>query len=334
MLDNHDGELEPTLAVRQQVIRRIRQWKADVVIAPRPNDYHPDHRYTGVLVQDAAYMVIVPNVCPDTPPLRKNPVFLYSHDHFQRPNPFRPDVVVAIDSVIDKKIDALDAHVSQVYEWLPWVDGVARQRAEGPRGAARLAAPAAERPADRRRRARPRCASGTGPRADAREERRGLRGLRVRPPAERGRPAAALPVLRLTHRPGGPGGAAVERPPEAVSGRGPILNLASLLAAALSRRERGTPAERERLDARTLRRLARPLAVVYTDTADFTRRVARHGILHFLMVFARAVRTLRPLVARHRGRLVKVEADSLLLAFPDAETACRAALAMAPPSRA
>jgi LmbE family N-acetylglucosaminyl deacetylase len=124
VLDNHDGELEPTLAVRQQVIRRIRQWQADVVIAPRPNDYHPDHRYTGVVVQDSAYMVVVPNVTPDTPPLRKNPVFLYSYDHFQRPNPFRPDVAVSIDATIDKKIAALDAHVSQVYEWLPWVDGI------------------------------------------------------------------------------------------------------------------------------------------------------------------------------------------------------------------
>jgi LmbE family N-acetylglucosaminyl deacetylase len=123
VLDNHDGELEPTLAVRQQVIRRIRRWNADVVIAPRPNDYHPDHRYTGVLVQDSAYMVVVPNVTPDTPPLRKNPVFLYTQDRFLRPNPFRPDVAVAIDSVIDKKIAALDAHTSQVYEWLPWVDG-------------------------------------------------------------------------------------------------------------------------------------------------------------------------------------------------------------------
>jgi LmbE family N-acetylglucosaminyl deacetylase len=124
VLDNHDGELEPTLAVRQQVIRRIRQWQADVVIAPRPNDYHPDHRYTGVVVQDSAYMVVVPNVAPDTEPLRKNPVFLYSHDHFQRPNPFRPDVVVAIDSVLERKLHALDAHVSQFYEWLPWVDGI------------------------------------------------------------------------------------------------------------------------------------------------------------------------------------------------------------------
>jgi LmbE family N-acetylglucosaminyl deacetylase len=123
VLDNHDGELEPTLAVRQQVIRRIRQWNADVVIAPRPNDYHPDHRYTGVVVQDSAYMVMVPNVCPDTPPLRRNPVFLYSQDGFQRPNPFRPDVVVAIDSVIEQKVRAFDAHVSQVYEWLPWVEG-------------------------------------------------------------------------------------------------------------------------------------------------------------------------------------------------------------------
>jgi len=122
VLNNHDGELLPSLEVRKQIIRAIRLWKADIVIAPRPNDYHPDHRYTGVLVQDAAYMVVVPNVVPDVPALRKNPIFLYYEDGFQKPAPFRPDVVVAIDDVWDKKIDALDAHVSQVYEWLPWVD--------------------------------------------------------------------------------------------------------------------------------------------------------------------------------------------------------------------
>jgi LmbE family N-acetylglucosaminyl deacetylase len=137
VLDNHDGELEPTLAVRHQVIRRIRQWNADLVIAPRPNDYHPDHRYTGVVVQDSAYVVMVPNVCPDTPPLRRNPVFLYSQDGFQRPNPFRPDVAVAIDSVIEQKVRAFDAHVSQVYEWLPWVEGTLDSVPKEP--AARLA---------------------------------------------------------------------------------------------------------------------------------------------------------------------------------------------------
>jgi LmbE family N-acetylglucosaminyl deacetylase len=123
VLDNHDGELVPSLDVRHQIIRKIREWNADLVLAPRPNDYHPDHRYTGILVQDAAYMVVVPNVTPDTPALRKNPVFMYFEDGFQKPSPFRPDVAVDITDGYEKKVDALDAHVSQFYEWLPWVDG-------------------------------------------------------------------------------------------------------------------------------------------------------------------------------------------------------------------
>jgi LmbE family N-acetylglucosaminyl deacetylase len=132
VLDNHDGELLPTLEVRRQIIRKIREWQADIVLAPRPNDYHPDHRNTGILVQDAAYTVTVPNLVTDTPALRKNPVFLYFADRFTRPQPFRPDVVVAIDDVIDKKIDMLDAHVSQMYEWLPWHDGKLAEVPQGP----------------------------------------------------------------------------------------------------------------------------------------------------------------------------------------------------------
>jgi LmbE family N-acetylglucosaminyl deacetylase len=132
VLDNHDGELLPTLEVRKQIIRRIREWNADIVMGPRPWDYHPDHRYTGVLVQDAAYMVMVPNICPDTPALRKNPVFFYFEDHFQRPNPFRPDVAVSIDDVVDQKLAALDAHVSQMYEWLPWISGTLNQVPKDP----------------------------------------------------------------------------------------------------------------------------------------------------------------------------------------------------------
>jgi len=127
VLDNHDGELIPSLNVRLQIIRKIREWNADVVIAPRTNDYHPDHRYTGVLVQDAAYMVGVPNIAADTPPLKKNPVFLYFQDYFQRPNPFRPDVAVDITSVYEKKVYALAAHESQYFEWLPWIGGYANE---------------------------------------------------------------------------------------------------------------------------------------------------------------------------------------------------------------
>ena len=132
VLDNRDGKLLPTLEVREQVIREIRKWKADIVIAPRPNDYHPDHRYTGVLVQDASYMVIVPDLVTDTPPLKRNPVFLYYSDRFKRPQAFRADIVVSIDDAFEKKINMLDAHVSQFYEWLPWTEGQFEQVPKDP----------------------------------------------------------------------------------------------------------------------------------------------------------------------------------------------------------
>ena len=123
VLDHHDGELMPTLDIRLEIIKLIRQWNADVVIGPRPNDYHPDHRNTGILIQDAAYMVIVPNVAPDTPPLKKNPVFLYTEDGFQKPTPFQPDIAVDITDVFDQKIYSMAAHESQFFEWLPWTSG-------------------------------------------------------------------------------------------------------------------------------------------------------------------------------------------------------------------
>ena len=113
--DIHDGELEVNLENRKRMIREIRRWDADVVIAHRPNDYHPDHRYTGILMQDSAFMVGVPNVCPDVPALKKMPVFFYSYDNFKNP-PFQVDVAVALDDVIEKKLDALMVMETQFVE--------------------------------------------------------------------------------------------------------------------------------------------------------------------------------------------------------------------------
>jgi LmbE family N-acetylglucosaminyl deacetylase len=126
-LDNHDGQLMPTYENRLQVIRLIREQKADIVIYPRPYDYHPDHRYTGILVNDAAYMVTVPTILPEVPFLAKNPVFLYMSDGFTHPEAFKPDVVVDIDDVIEKKMDMYHQHTSQMYEWLPFNRGILEQ---------------------------------------------------------------------------------------------------------------------------------------------------------------------------------------------------------------
>lgn len=116
VLDLHDGELEPTLENRRTITRLIRDWKADIVLGHRPNDYHPDHRAVGQLVQDASYMVTVPFFCPDTPHLTRNPVFLSYQDNFSKPTPMQGDIVVAIDDVIEKKLAAVEALPSQFYE--------------------------------------------------------------------------------------------------------------------------------------------------------------------------------------------------------------------------
>jgi LmbE family N-acetylglucosaminyl deacetylase len=122
-----DGLLMPSLEARLDVIRLIRRTRADLVLTHRPADYHPDHRYTSQLVQDAAYMVTVPRIAPDAPPLSTNPIFGYLSDRFQKPVPLEPQVIVGIDDQIDRITDALDAHGSQFYEWLPFNMGILGQ---------------------------------------------------------------------------------------------------------------------------------------------------------------------------------------------------------------
>jgi len=123
VLDHPDGEFTPTLDARHEIVRQIRRWEAEVVLTHRPWDYHPDHRYISQVVQDSAYLVMVPHICPDTKALARNPVFLYLQDEFHLPVPFQPQIVVDIDEAWDRKLDALSAHASQFYEWLPWVEG-------------------------------------------------------------------------------------------------------------------------------------------------------------------------------------------------------------------
>ena len=117
--DHPDGRLMPDLDRRGDVIRAIRAYQPDLVLTHRPNDYHPDHRAVSVLVQDAAYLLTVPAICPDVPHLRRDPVIAYLSDDFRRPYPFEPTVVVDIAPVWEDKVTMLDAHASQFYEWLP-----------------------------------------------------------------------------------------------------------------------------------------------------------------------------------------------------------------------
>ena len=120
VVDIHDGELTPSLEHRKTMARLIREWQADIVMGHRPYDYHPDHRYTGVLMDDSAVVVVAPFFVPDTPPTPRNPVFMYYSDGFQDPKPFTPTIVVGIDAVADKKWACVSAMPSQFGDEDSW----------------------------------------------------------------------------------------------------------------------------------------------------------------------------------------------------------------------
>lgn len=127
VMNNPDGKLFPTLEIREEIIRIIRRYNADIVIGHRTSALHPDRRNSAILLQDAAYMVIVPNIVPDEPPLPENPLFLYFEDNFKKPVPFQPEIVVDITGSFDRKIYGMAAHESQFFQWQPWIAGTLDQ---------------------------------------------------------------------------------------------------------------------------------------------------------------------------------------------------------------
>jgi len=123
VLDYVDGELQPTLEARCELIRLIRRYDPDLVLTHRPNDYHPDHRITSLLVADASYLLTVPAIAPNVPALGRMPVIMYLSDDFQRPYPFSPSVVVDIEPVLELVVEMLTCHRSQFFDWLPYNRG-------------------------------------------------------------------------------------------------------------------------------------------------------------------------------------------------------------------
>jgi len=122
ILNNEDGELEANLKSRMEVIRLIREWKADIVITHPSYDYHPDHRNTALLVQDAAFLANVPKILPEVPAITESPLFLYTRGRYVNRQKPHPDIVVDITPVEREKAYIIDAHASQIYEWLPWIN--------------------------------------------------------------------------------------------------------------------------------------------------------------------------------------------------------------------
>lgn len=125
--DIPDGELVADLDTRRRVIREIRTFRPDLVLTHRPCDYHPDHRAAGQLVQDACYLVTVPNFLRDTPALRRDPVVAYMPDLFTQPSPMTAEIVLDVTDRVNTILAMIACHRSQVFEWLPYEEGILDQ---------------------------------------------------------------------------------------------------------------------------------------------------------------------------------------------------------------
>ena len=121
--DFPDGHLQNTLDVRHRIIAEVRRFRPDLLLTHRTCDYHPDHRAVGEAVQDASFLVRVPKVVAEVPALRADPVVAFLPDLFTRPQPLCADVIVDVTDQLETIVAMLACHRSQVFEWLPWLDG-------------------------------------------------------------------------------------------------------------------------------------------------------------------------------------------------------------------
>lgn len=133
-----DGQLEEEPALRATIVERIRSWRPDVVIAPDPTAVffgggyvnHRDHRALGWAVLDAcAPMAASPLYWPDAGPPHQVSLLLLA-------GTLEPDTWVDIDGHLERKVEALRCHASQLGDGAAVVGDVVAARAEEAGGAA------------------------------------------------------------------------------------------------------------------------------------------------------------------------------------------------------
>lgn len=87
-------------------------------------------------------------------------------------------------------------------------------------------------------------------------------------------------------------------------------------------------ADKDEIDLRIWDLFGEEWAVMFTDLAGFSRRVAEFGIIHFLQIIYESQRLLVPCIDKHDGILIKLEGDSMLVLFRKPQKAVECAIHM------
>jgi LmbE family N-acetylglucosaminyl deacetylase len=122
----HDGLLEPSLALRKQLVKLIRQYKPNVVIAGDPRSHFPSDTYINHPDHRAAARAVVEAVFPASemrllyPEFEEEGIFPHKPNYVYISGAADANLFIDISEVIDLKIEALNQHKpSQFGDWSP-----------------------------------------------------------------------------------------------------------------------------------------------------------------------------------------------------------------------
>ena len=111
---------------RRTVVEALRRADPEIVLTAAPVDYMADHEAASALVRDCCFGAPMPNYRTDSPPIDAIP-HLYFMDplggHDRDGGVVRPDFIVDVTAVFDRKREMLAEHASQ-RDWLRAHHGV------------------------------------------------------------------------------------------------------------------------------------------------------------------------------------------------------------------
>jgi N-acetylglucosamine malate deacetylase 1 len=111
-----DGFFQNDKAHQLEVIKYIRKYQPDIILANAIHDRHPDHARAAKLVDDAAFMSGLPRIettVDGQPQKAFRPRAVY---HYIQSLDVQPHLAVDVSMYFDKKIEAIRAYKSQFYD--------------------------------------------------------------------------------------------------------------------------------------------------------------------------------------------------------------------------
>ena len=105
-----DGFFKDDEKHKLALIKKIREYCPEIVIANAPTDRHPDHGRASQIVVDACFLSGLEKVNTKQKVWRPKAIY-----HYIQFNNLKPDLVVDISSQMDKKIEAVKAYKTQFF---------------------------------------------------------------------------------------------------------------------------------------------------------------------------------------------------------------------------